>query len=65
MSEALYASSAEVLSLCQDMKDDLEGLLDPQTGFAPRFWKICHDQYVMRGLHCAYATHPITQACRV
>ncbi|KAJ7221638.1 nuclear pore protein 84/107 [Mycena pura] len=43
---ALYVSSAEVLSLCQSMNDDLEALLHPETGFAPRLRKICHDQLV-------------------
>jgi len=46
MSEALYASCAEVLSLCQSMKDDLAALLDPETGFAPRLRQICRDQLV-------------------
>lgn len=44
MTDALYVSCAEVLSLCQSMKDDLAGLLDPETGFAPRLRQICHDQ---------------------
>ncbi|KAJ7349466.1 nuclear pore protein 84/107 [Mycena albidolilacea] len=43
---ALYVSSAEVLSICQSMNDDLEGLLHPETGFAPRLRQICHDQLV-------------------
>ncbi|KAJ7273472.1 nuclear pore protein 84/107 [Mycena haematopus] len=43
---ALYASCAEVLSICQSMNDDLEGLLHPETGFAPRLRQICHDQLV-------------------
>ncbi|KIM73766.1 hypothetical protein PILCRDRAFT_55142, partial [Piloderma croceum F 1598] len=30
--------------LCQSMKDDLAVLLDPETGFAPRFRQICRDQ---------------------
>ncbi|KAJ6620333.1 107-domain-containing protein [Mycena sp. CBHHK59/15] len=46
MSDALYASSAEVLSICQSMNDDLEGLLHPETGFAPRLRQICHNQLV-------------------
>ncbi|RDB21680.1 hypothetical protein Hypma_011219 [Hypsizygus marmoreus] len=44
MSDALYVSCAEVLSLCQSMKDDLAALLDPETGFAPRLRQICRDQ---------------------
>ncbi|KAK7023754.1 nuclear pore complex protein [Favolaschia claudopus] len=43
---ALYISSAEVLSICQSMSDDLEGLLHPDTGFAPRLRQICHHQLV-------------------
>lgn len=46
MSDALYASCAEVVSLCQSMKDDLAALLDPETGFAPRLRQICSDQLV-------------------
>ncbi|KAJ6546893.1 nuclear pore protein 84/107 [Mycena capillaripes] len=42
----LYVSSAEVLSICQSMNDDLEGLLHPETGFAPRLRQICHEQLV-------------------
>ncbi|KAJ6459798.1 nuclear pore protein 84/107 [Mycena vitilis] len=41
---ALYVSSAEVLSICQSMNDDLEGLLHPETGFAPRLRQICQEQ---------------------
>ncbi|KAF7294646.1 Nuclear pore complex protein [Mycena indigotica] len=41
---ALYVSSAEVLSICQSMNDDLEAILHPETGFAPRLRQICHDQ---------------------
>ncbi|KAJ7494494.1 nuclear pore protein 84/107 [Mycena galericulata] len=41
---ALYVSSAEVLSICQSMNDDLEGLLHPETGFAPRLRQLCHNQ---------------------
>ncbi|TFY81397.1 hypothetical protein EWM64_g2615 [Hericium alpestre] len=44
MSNALYASCAEVLTLCQSQKDDLEALLDPEIGFAPRLRQICQDQ---------------------
>ncbi|KAH9940156.1 nuclear pore protein 84/107 [Epithele typhae] len=44
MSEALYASCAEVLSVCQANKDDLEALLHPEYGFAPRLRHICDQQ---------------------
>ncbi|KIK67022.1 hypothetical protein GYMLUDRAFT_69211 [Collybiopsis luxurians FD-317 M1] len=44
MANALYVQCAEALSLAQSMKDDLAALLDPETGFAPRFRKICRDQ---------------------
>ncbi|EDQ98148.1 uncharacterized protein LACBIDRAFT_309794 [Laccaria bicolor S238N-H82] len=44
MSDALYGSCAEVLSLCQSMKDDLAAILDPETGFAPRLRQLCRDQ---------------------
>ncbi|KAG1800698.1 uncharacterized protein BJ212DRAFT_1287070 [Suillus subaureus] len=44
MSESLYSSCAEVLSVCQAAKDDLAALLDPNTGFAPRLRQLCRDQ---------------------
>ncbi|KAJ8594203.1 hypothetical protein M405DRAFT_760907 [Rhizopogon salebrosus TDB-379] len=44
MSESLYSSCAEVLSICQAAKDDLAILLDPSFGFAPRLRQLCHDQ---------------------
>ncbi|TFK22529.1 nuclear pore complex protein [Coprinopsis marcescibilis] len=44
MAEALYSSFADVLSLSQSVKDDLEALLDSQTGFAPRLRQICEEQ---------------------
>lgn len=46
MSDGLYASCAEVLSVCQANKDDLEALLHPESGFAPRLREICEQQYV-------------------
>ncbi|TFK94108.1 hypothetical protein K466DRAFT_477174, partial [Polyporus arcularius HHB13444] len=44
MAENLYTSCAEVLSVCQANKDNLEALLDPETGFAPRLRHICNQQ---------------------
>ncbi|KAI0773023.1 nuclear pore protein 84/107 [Trametes elegans] len=41
MSDSLFASCADVLSVCQANKDDLEALLDPEHGFAPRLREIC------------------------
>jgi nuclear pore complex protein Nup107 len=46
MVEALYAQCAEALALAQSMKDDLAALLDPETGFAPKFRQLCRDQCV-------------------
>jgi nuclear pore complex protein Nup107 len=43
---AIYASSAEVLSMAQLNKDDLATLLDPQSGFAPKMRQICQEQLV-------------------
>ncbi|KAF8900838.1 nuclear pore protein 84/107 [Gymnopilus junonius] len=42
-SDSLYRSSAEVLSICQSIKDNLEAVLDPDTGYAPRMRQICHE----------------------
>ncbi|KZT29989.1 hypothetical protein NEOLEDRAFT_1126698 [Neolentinus lepideus HHB14362 ss-1] len=45
MSETtLYTQCAEVLSLCQSLRDDLAALLDPETGFAPRLRQICRER---------------------
>ncbi|EKM74849.1 hypothetical protein AGABI1DRAFT_80653 [Agaricus bisporus var. burnettii JB137-S8] len=44
MTESLFQSYADVLSLCQIVKDDLEPLLDPEIGFAPRIRQLCTDQ---------------------
>ena len=51
MSETFYTSCAEVLALCQAEKDNLEALLDPQTGFAPRLRQLCEQQCVLCSLH--------------
>ncbi|TEB19903.1 hypothetical protein FA13DRAFT_1820574 [Coprinellus micaceus] len=40
----LYVAFSEVLSLSQSTKDDLAGLLDPETGFAPRMRQLCREQ---------------------
>jgi hypothetical protein len=45
MSSPLEISFAEVLLMCQTMKDDLDALLHPEYGFAARLRQICHDQY--------------------
>lgn len=44
MSESLYASFAQVLTLSQGIKDDLSALLDPVSGFAPRLRQLCRNQ---------------------
>ena len=58
MSETFYTSCAEVLALCQAEKDNLEALLDPQTGFAPRLRQLCEQQCVSYSQHepcpCSY-----------
>jgi nuclear pore complex protein Nup107 len=43
MTDNLYSSCAEVLSVSQTVKDDLVAILDPDTGYAPRMRQICHD----------------------
>src|SRR6267142_1322536 len=54
MSETFYTSCADVLALCQAEKDNLEALLDAQTGFAPRLRQLCEQQCVphSRLPHC-------------
>ena len=47
MSETFYTSCADVLALFQAQKDDLESLLDPQAGFAPRLRQLCEQQCVL------------------
>ncbi|KAF9557921.1 hypothetical protein CPC08DRAFT_819621 [Agrocybe pediades] len=43
MSEGgLFASYAEVLSICQS-NNELDSILDPEDGYAPRMRQICHD----------------------
>ncbi|KAF8962886.1 nuclear pore protein 84/107 [Flammula alnicola] len=44
MSEGLYSSCAEVLSIAQSFKDDLAAILDPESGYAPRMRQVCEDQ---------------------
>ena len=48
MSETFYTSCADVLALFQAQKDNLEALLDPQAGFAPRLRQLCEQQCVLR-----------------
>lgn len=55
MTDTLYASCAQVLSVCQSVKDDLAALLHPETGFAPRLRQLCRDQYVCK--LSEYASH--------
>lgn len=47
MSETFYTSCADVLALFQAQKDNLEALLDPQAGFAPRLRQLCEQQCVL------------------
>lgn len=44
MAEVLYNSFAAVLQIGQNHKDDLDALLDTDTGFAPRLKQICEEQ---------------------
>ena len=46
MSSPLYTACAEVLSAFQANKDDLDALLNPESGFAPRLRDICYRQCV-------------------
>ncbi|KAF5319206.1 hypothetical protein D9619_008447 [Psilocybe cf. subviscida] len=43
MADNLYSACAEVLAACQSVKDDIETILDPETGFAPRMRQICRE----------------------
>ena len=47
MSETFYTSCADVLALFQAQKDNLEAILDPQAGFAPRLRQLCEQQCVL------------------
>ncbi|EIW74182.1 hypothetical protein CONPUDRAFT_140572 [Coniophora puteana RWD-64-598 SS2] len=66
MSESLFSSCAEVLSLCQHSADDLSALLDPDTGFAPRLRKLCTDELneLERGGH-SHASAAEVEALRM
>ncbi|KAG6828732.1 hypothetical protein H0H92_006920 [Tricholoma furcatifolium] len=44
MSETLYASCADVVTVCRDMRDDIDAVCDPETGFAPRMREVCREQ---------------------
>ncbi|KAG6856667.1 hypothetical protein H0H87_002044 [Tephrocybe sp. NHM501043] len=43
-SQTLYASCADVLSVCKSMGDDLLAVFDPDTGFAPRMREVLQVQ---------------------
>ncbi|KAJ7582625.1 nuclear pore protein 84/107 [Mycena floridula] len=43
-SDTLYKSCAQVVSVCQSIQDDLDALLHPVTGFAPRLRQLCREQ---------------------
>ncbi|KAG6852732.1 hypothetical protein C0991_009470 [Blastosporella zonata] len=42
--QTLYASCADVLSVCKAMGDDIESVFNPDTGFAPRMRKVLQAQ---------------------
>ena len=48
MADPFYASCADVLSVCQAQRQDLDALLDPKTGFASRLRDLCQDQCVQQ-----------------
>jgi len=56
MSETFYTSCADVLALCQAEKDNLEALLDAQTGFAPRLRQLCEQRVFL--IHNTTPTPP-------
>ncbi|KAF9002210.1 107-domain-containing protein [Cyathus striatus] len=62
MADALYVACAEVLSLCQSMKDDLAALLDPEKGFAPRLRDVCREQEDIELLRLESNTWGLLQA---
>ena len=48
MADAFYSSCADVLTVCQAKKQDLDALLDPKMGFASRLRDLCQDQCVQQ-----------------
>lgn len=46
MADPFYSSCADVLSVSQTSRQDLDALLDPKTGFASRLRDLCQDQCV-------------------
>lgn len=46
MADPFYSSCADVLSVCQTNREDLDALLDPKTGFASRLRDLCDEQCV-------------------
>jgi len=48
MADPFYSSCADVLSVCQANKEDLDALLDPKTGFASRLRDLCQEQCVQQ-----------------
>lgn len=46
MANLFYSSCADVLSVCQANRQDLDALLDPKTGFASRLRDLCEEQCV-------------------
>src|ERR1700722_20119620 len=52
-SSSLFASYADVLAVSQPVRDDLEAILHPETGFAPRLRRICIEQCAALLSFCA------------
>jgi hypothetical protein len=46
MADPFYSSCADVLSVCQANRENLDALLDPKTGFASRLRDLCDEQCV-------------------